>query len=506
MPSLIPTKWMHWVSVPLAVAALFGTAYGLHRHLVPERPGLTRPLLSPLTASLSNPLIHQAQANAPVSGQQITAPSAYITLPNFASIAASQGAAVVNISVTGSVKTTGVQGLDPNDPLAEWFRRLQPNLPAQETPVRGQGSGFIVSADGLVLTNAHVVDHADTVTVKLSDRREFQAKVLGTDRLTDVAVLKIDARQLPTVRIGQPQQSHVGDWVVAIGSPYGFENSVTAGIISAKSRALPDEGYVPFLQTDVAINPGNSGGPLFNLNGEVIGINAQIYSRSGGYQGLSFAIPIDVAMHIQQQLVSQGKVSRGRLGLGVQPLNQALAQSFGLQTPDGALVSQVEPAGPAAKAGIQAGDVIVRFNNQPIVSANDLPPLVANTPPGSRASLQVWRNKQLKTVTLKVDALPSPEAVNVAQQTPAQPRLGVSVRPYQADDTSQAPHGLLVEQVAEGPAAKAGLQTGDVILAVNGSPVNAVAELQNALKPHRKQVALLVMRGEQTLYVPVKLG
>lgn len=501
MPSLLPAKWMHWVSVPLAVAALFGTAYVLHA----SAPLLA--LSSPDTASFSNPLIHQAQANAPVSGQQMTAPTAYITLPNFASIAASQGAAVVNISVTAALKTAAIPEIAPNDPLAEWFRRMQPNLPAQETPVRGQGSGFIVSKDGLILTNAHVVDHAETVTVKLSDRREFQAKVLGSDRLTDVAVLKIEASQLPTVRIGQPQQSRVGDWVVAIGSPYGFENSVTAGIISAKSRALPDEGYVPFLQTDVAINPGNSGGPLFNLNGEVIGINSQIYSRSGGYQGLSFAIPIDVAMHVQQQLVTQGSVSRGRLGLGVQPLNQALAQSFGLQSPDGALVSQVEPRGPADKAGLQAGDVIVRFNGQPIVRSSDLPPLVADTPVGSRATVEVWRNKQLKTLTVRVEALPTAPPATVAQQEVAQPRLGVSVRPNSHDgDASSTAHGLLVEQVMAGPAARAGIQPGDVILAVNDDPVNAVAELQSKLKQHRAQVALLVMRGEQTLYLPVKLG
>lgn len=486
MQSFLQSKLTHWVSVPLAVAALFGAGYWMK--------GYT--------------LVNHAQATAPVSAKTMTAPSAYITLPNFASIASTQGAAVVNISVSGTVKTAGIPGMDPSDPMFELFRRFQPNMPQTETPMNGLGSGFIVKSDGVILTNAHVVDKADVVTVKLSDKREFQAKVVGVDKLTDVAVLKIDAKDLPTVRIGSTKSSNVGDWVVAIGSPFGFDNTVTAGIISAKSRALPDEGYVPFLQTDVAINPGNSGGPLFNLNGEVIGINSQIYSRSGGYQGLSFAIPIDVAMGIEQQLLEKGKVSRGRLGIGVQAINQDLASSFGLQAPNGALVSNVEKNGPADKAGLEPGDVILKFNGQSIDRSSDLPPMVGSIKPGSTVSVEVWRNKQLKKLTVRIDEMQTAQADPAASMDSKQARLGVSVRPLTSQELAQTQlkQGLLVEEVGKGPAANAGIQPGDVILAVNGDQVKSVSQLQDKLTQNSKNVALLVMRGDSKLYVPVKMG
>jgi len=486
MQAFLQSRLTHWVTVPLAVAALFGAGYWIK----------------------GNTLVNHAQATAPVTAKAMTAPSAYITLPNFASIAASQGAAVVNISVTGTVKTAGIPGMDPNDPMFELFRRFQPNLPQTETPMSGLGSGFIVKPDGVILTNAHVVDKADVVTVRLSDKREFQAKVIGVDALTDVAVLKIDAKDLPTVHIGSTKNSNVGDWVVAIGSPFGFDNTVTAGIISAKSRALPDEGYVPFLQTDVAINPGNSGGPLFNLNGEVIGINSQIYSRSGGYQGLSFAIPIDVAMGVEQQLLETGKVSRGRLGIGVQSINQDLASSFGLSSPNGALVSNVEKNGPADQAGLEPGDVIVKFNGQSIDRSSDLPPMVASVKPGSTVSIEVWRSKQLKKLTVRIDEMQTAQAGPVAVPDSQQPKLGVSVRPLNAQELSQTQlkQGLLVEKVSKGPAAMAGIQAGDVILAVNGDQVKSVSQLQDKLSQHAKNVALLVMRGENKIYVPVKIS
>lgn len=486
MQAFLQSRLTHWVTVPLAVAALFGAGYWIK----------------------GNTLVNHAQATAPVTAKAMTAPGAYITLPNFASIAASQGAAVVNISVTGTVKTAGIPGMDPNDPMFELFRRFQPNLPQTETPMSGLGSGFIVKPDGVILTNAHVVDKADVVTVRLSDKREFQAKVIGVDALTDVAVLKIDAKDLPTVHIGSTKNSNVGDWVVAIGSPFGFDNTVTAGIISAKSRALPDEGYVPFLQTDVAINPGNSGGPLFNLNGEVIGINSQIYSRSGGYQGLSFAIPIDVAMGVEQQLLETGKVSRGRLGIGVQSINQDLASSFGLSSPNGALVSNVEKNGPADQAGLEPGDVIVKFNGQSIDRSSDLPPMVASVKPGSTVSIEVWRSKQLKKLTVRIDEMQTAQAGPVAVPDSQQPKLGVSVRPLNAQELSQTQlkQGLLVEQVSKGPAAMAGIQAGDVILAVNGDQVKSVSQLQDKLSQHAKNVALLVMRGENKIYVPVKIS
>ena len=325
------------------------------------------------------------------------------TLPNFAAIVAQSGPAVVNISVSGTAKTAGVPQLNPDDPFFEFFRRFQP--PAGDTPKRGQGSGFIISADGVVLTNAHVVADADEVIVKLTDRREFHAKVIGVDQPTDIAVLKIDARNLPAVRIGDPQRAQVGDWVLAIGAPFGFENSATAGIVSAKSRSLPDGTYVPFLQTDVAINPGNSGGPLFNLAGEVIGVNSQIYSQSGGYQGLSFAIPIDIAMNVERQILAGGKVRRGRLGVVIQDVDQALAQSFGLATPSGALVSSVEADGPAARAGLRAGDVILQVNGKPVPSSSALPLMVSELAPGTSARIQVWRSRSARELTLKVGEL-----------------------------------------------------------------------------------------------------
>lgn len=486
MQSISMTNTKQWIGTAVAVAAMFGTAYWLHDHS----------------------LINRAEATPPISNQAMTAPSAYITLPNFATIATSQGPAVVNISVSGTVKTAAVPGMDPDDPMFEFFRRFQPNLPQSETPVSGMGSGFIIRSDGVILTNAHVVDKAEEVTVKLTDKREFKAKVVGIDKLTDVAVLKIDAQALPTVKLGSTKTSNVGDWVVAIGAPFGFENTVTAGIISAKSRALPDEGYVPFLQTDVAINPGNSGGPLFNLNGEVIGINSQIYSRSGGYQGLSFAIPIDVAVKVEQQLLEKGKVSRGRLGVGVQSINQDLASSFGLNTPNGALVTNVDKNGPADRAGLEPGDVILKFNGQSIERSSDLPPLVAEASPGKSVSLEVWHNKQVKTLAVKVEEMQIAKAETAIPSEHQQSKLGVSVRPLTEDEMRQAQvkQGLLVESVINGPAAQAGIQPGDVILAVNGDQVSSVKALRDQINKNSRHLALLIMRGDSKVYIPLNIG
>jgi serine protease Do len=455
--------------------------------------------------------INQAHATPVAAPVAPVAPQATITLPNFASIAANEGAAVVNISVKGMVKTSAnvnaLPQLDPDDPLSQFFKHFQPNTPDAETPVSGMGSGFIVKSDGVVLTNAHVVADADEVTVKLTDKREFQAKVIGIDKPTDVAVLKIDAKNLPTVKVGSTQNTRVGDWVLAIGAPFGFENTVTAGIVSAKSRALPDEGYVPFLQTDVAINPGNSGGPLFNLNGEVIGINSQIYSRSGGYQGLSFAIPIDVAMKIEQQLVDHGKVSRGRLGVGIQGINQDLANSFGLDKAEGALVSSVDKNGPADKAGIEPGDVITKFNGKSIERASDLPALVAEVAPGQTATVEVWRKKQSKQISVKVDEMKIADAKPVETQA-NKGKLGLVVRPLTDEEQAQTElkYGVLVQDVVQGPAAKAGIQAGDVILAVNGDPVKSAKDLIAEVDKSKKTLALLVMRGDDKIYVPVHLG
>src|SRR6266704_4146726 len=351
-----------------------------------------------LAAAAGGYAYHESQAGtAPAAIAAPLARAAAIMTreaPDFSAIVAENGPAVVNISTFGNLKTAGIPSpfsqVDPDDPFFEFFRRFRPPEPRGESPVRGMGSGFIVSPDGIVLTNAHVVAGANEVTVKLTDKREYRAKVLGMDKATDVAVLKIDASALPTVRLGDPSRTRVGEWVLAIGSPFGFDNSATAGIVSAKSRSLPDEGYVPFIQTDVAVNPGNSGGPLFNMAGEVIGINSQIYSRTGGYMGLSFAVPIDVAMKVKRQLVTKGKVTRGRLGIMIQEVSQALADSFGLDGPKGALVASVEPGSPAARSGIQAGDVIVRFNGHDIGRSAELPALVAGTTPGSEVKLEVW--------------------------------------------------------------------------------------------------------------------
>jgi len=438
-----------------------------------------------------------------------------VSLPDFSEIATAQGPAVVNISVSGTMETVaqGLPEMDPDSPFFEFFRRFgMPNQsgPMGRVPTHGLGSGFIISPDGVILTNAHVVTDADEVTVKLTDKREFKARVVGLDKQTDVAVLRIDAKTLPTVKIGNPEATRAGEWVVAIGSPFGFENSVTAGIVSAKSRTLPDEGYVPFMQTDVAVNPGNSGGPLINASGEVIGINSQIYSRSGGYQGLSFAIPIDVAMNIEQQLVARGKVSRGRLGVAIQEVDQGLADSFGLDKPHGALVNSVDAGSPAAQAGIQSGDIILKFNDKEISRSSELPVLVANTMPGKAVRIDIWRKGNSQELTLKVGEmkdLAAKESTGVDSGA-SSGKLGLALRPLTHDEKAEVEggRGLVVEGISDGPAARAGIQPGDVILAANGEHIGTVEQLRDQLVRAGKRVALLVQRNGNTLFVPIKIG
>jgi serine protease Do len=378
--------------------------------------------------------------------------------------------------------------------------------------VHSLGSGFIVSPDGLVLTDAHVIDDADEVIVKLTDKREFKAKVLGTDPLMDVAVLRISASNLPVVRFGNPADTRVGEWVLAIGSPFGFENSVTAGIVSAKGRSLPDDSYVPFIQTDAAVNPGNSGGPLFNLKGEVIGINSQIYSRSGGYQGVSFAIPIDVAMRVQEQLVQYGKASHGRLGVSIQEVSQPLAESFGLKRAEGALVGTVEQDSPAAKAGLQSGDIILRLNDKPISRSSDLPPLIAGMRPGSRANLDVWRKGESRRIATTVGELkPEKEAAatpsNEESADVDKGRLGLAVRPLTPEERKEAGvTGGLVVQQATGAAARAGLQPDDIVLSFNGEPVDNIGQFRSMVAKAGKHAALLIERNGSKVFVPVELG
>ena len=455
---------------------------------------------------LSNPAV----PTAPVSSASAAPSPSTMALPNFSAIVAKSGPAVVNITVSGHTKVAmpDMPQLDPNDPMFEFFRRFQqPGQPGGEMPTRGMGSGFIIRPNGVVITNAHVVDGASEVTVKLTDKREFKAKVVGVDKPTDTAVLKIDAQNLPTVTLGDPSQTGVGEWVVAIGAPFGFENSVTAGIVSAKSRSLPDEGFVPFIQTDVAVNPGNSGGPLFNLQGEVIGINSQIYSRSGGYQGLSFAIPIDVALKVSDQLLNEGKVSRGRIGVSVQAINQALAESFGLDKATGALVDAVPEGGPAAKAGIRPGDVILKFDGHAIQEPSELARLVSDLKPGTEAKVTLWREGGEKVVAVRLSGVEELAQTTEVPPELAKSRLGLAVRPLSPQDgwQSDVKGGLVVER-STGAAARAGIQAGDVVLAVNGYAVTDPSQLREFANKADKRLALLVQRGNNRLFVPIELG
>jgi serine protease Do len=436
-------------------------------------------------------------------------------LPDFTDLVEKQGAAVVNISTTQAARNTLSQQLpqlDENDPFFEFFRRFAPNQGPREFQPQSLGSGFIISADGYILTNAHVIDGAEEVTVKLTDKREFKAKVIGADRRTDVALIKIDASGLPAVRFGDPGKLRVGEWVVAIGSPFGFDNTVTAGIVSAKGRSLPQENFVPFIQTDVAVNPGNSGGPLFNMRGEVVGINSQIYSRTGGFMGLSFAIPIDVANDIGQQLRTTGKVTRGRIGVVIQQVTKELADGFGLPKPQGALVNSVEKGGPADKAGIEAGDVILRFDGKPVNSSEDLPRVVGGTKPGSKVVVQVWRNKATRDLQVVVAELNEDRTGRQARSGKPQPPVAAHFGMGVTDLTDaqrkelKVESGVFVDNV-QGVAARAGLRRGDVILAVNNQDVKTVEQFRQLMGSFDKGriVALLVRRGGNSLYIPLRL-
>jgi serine protease Do len=474
----------------------------------------------------------QAQAAAPTQAQN-TAPTPVPTvgtlngraLPDFAALVEQVGPAVVNIQVVEKAhKARNSSSEDAEDPLQDFLRRFgipQPDGRRFEAPPEGnrrfdipqregQGSGFIVSRDGYILTNAHVVADADEVTVRMTDRREYSAKVVGIDKRSDVAVLKIEGKDLPVVRLGDPAKLRPGEWVLAIGSPFTFENSVTAGIVSATGRSMPGEdGLVPFIQTDVAVNPGNSGGPLFNLSGEVVGINSQIYSRSGGYMGLSFAIPIDVANNVREQLVSTGKVTRGRIGVQIQEVNSQFADAFGLDRPRGALVGQVIEGGAAQKAGVKTGDVILSVDGKPVERSGQLPGVISSIKPGTPAKLEVWRDGQSKILTVRVDEFQE-EALKVANRDVEEPakadRLGLSVRPLGADERKNAEtQGYLLVEDVTGPAAQAGVRPGDVILGVNGKPVKSLTELKNATA-NGKTVAILLEREGTQLFLPIRVS
>ncbi|HKQ15553.1 MAG TPA: Do family serine endopeptidase, partial [Steroidobacteraceae bacterium] len=440
-------------------------------------------------------------------------------IPDFTALVKSQGQAVVNVQVERSGEDDAQAAVPPNQfgPLPFPFEappgpggRPGPGAPNQ-MPRQAQGSGFIISPDGYILSNAHVVSGGGDVTVKLTDKREFKAKVVGVDTRTDVAVLKIDATDLPHVKLGNPADVQVGEWVAAIGSPFGFENTVTSGIVSGTSRSLPEGSYVPFIQTDVAVNPGNSGGPLFNLNGEVVGINSQIYSRTGGYMGVSFAIPIDVATGVKDQLIKSGHVTRSRIGVSIQDVTAQLAESFGLDRPRGALVGMVEDDSPGAKGGIKAGDVILKVDGETVETSSQVPVMIAGKKPGSSVALEVWRNGSSKELTVRpveIQEKGQRVASNDSEQSDETAKLGLAVRPLTQQEKRQAETDgdLLVEDV-DGPAAGAGVRPGDIILGVNGAKVKSIDELRAAAKKRNgKVVALLIERDNAQIFVPVRVG
>lgn len=451
-------------------------------------------------------------------------------LPDFTDLAEKHGAEVVNISVTQSVHNNapigGFPGMEGDEQMQEFFKRfgipLMPGMPgmpgqggAPQPDYKSQslGSGFIISNDGYVLTNAHVINEADEVIVKLADKREFKAKIIGADKRTDVALLKIDATGLPKVTIGDSAKLKVGEWVAAIGSPFGLENTMTAGIVSAKGRALPQENFVPFIQTDVAINPGNSGGPLFNLAGEVVGINSQIYSRNGGSMGLSFAIPIDVAIDVSNQLKASGKITRGWLGIAIQEITKELAESFSMKNTNGALVAGVEKNGPADKGGLEAGDVITKFDGKPIGVSADLPRAVGATKPGKIAAVEILRKGSAKTLNIGVGEMPSDGSETAAPSSKPNGKveankIGLTLKELTVQQKKKlnGKNGLLVVE-SVGAAAQAGIRRGDVILGLNNNESQSVEQFNKQINAVAagKTVAVLVQRGESTLYVPIKV-
>ena len=442
-----------------------------------------------------------------------------VSLPDFTVLAEQQGSKVVNISSIKNAVNRGNQQLSPQEEhMQEFFNRFGIPMPPgmgpndqQQRQMSATGSGFILESDGYIITNAHVVGEADSIIVKLADKREFQAKLLGIDRRTDVALLKIDAKDLPAVKLGNPKNIKVGEWVAAIGSPFGLENTMTVGVVSAKGRALPQqENYVPFIQTDVAINPGNSGGPLFNTNGEVIGINSQIYSRTGGYMGLSFAIPIDVAMDVADQLKNNGKVVRGWLGIAIQEVTDELTEALGLKDKSGALVAAVNKGAPAGKAGIEAGDVILKFNNKVIETSSDLPKYVRLTKPNNVVPVEIWRKGNIKTLRVKIGEMPDDrmQASNKKTIKESANRIGLVLKEATAKDKKMLDgrNGLVVTK-ASGPAVSSQIREGDIILALNNTPVTSVRAFNREINktPKGKTIALLIYRNGDTLFVPVKV-
>lgn len=462
-----------------------------------------------LLGALSGPVVPALAQTA--SGELVTG------LPNFTPLVDAVGPSVVNIRTLAKVNSNATDA-DGDAQMQELFRRFfgipmpqQPQRPDAQPPQeqpRGIGSGFILSSDGYILTNAHVVDDADELIVTLTDKREFKAKLIGLDKRTDVALVKIPATGLRAVRIGNVSQLKVGEWVMAIGSPFGLDNTVTAGIVSAKQRDTGD--FLPFIQTDVAINPGNSGGPLINMRGEVVGINSQIYSRSGGFMGISFAIPIDEAMRVSEQLKTTGRVQRGRIGVQIDQVGQDIAQSLGLGKARGALVRRVEPGSPAEKAGVQVGDIIVRFHGQDIEKVSDLPRVVANLKPGTSTTLQVWRQGEARDLRITVAAL-TPDVAKAPAEEPAEPAqakgLGMTVRPLsEAQLKSRKVRGGVLIQTVTPVAARAGLRADDVVLAIGNHETLDLPSFRQAVQAVSDQsaVSILFVRGQWAQYTVIR--
>jgi len=450
--------------------------------------------------------------------------AAAATLPDFTRLVEENAPAVVNISTVYKARNPLGRYHLPEDmpipeegPLAELFRRFLDGEEERPEEVDSLGSGFIISPDGYILTNHHVVQGADEIIVRLHNRDTYQAKLVGSDEASDIALLKVEAENLPTVRIGDSSRLKIGAWVLAIGSPFGFDHTVTAGIVSAKGRSLPSENYVPYIQTDVAINPGNSGGPLFNLDGEVVGINSQIFSRSGGFMGLSFAVPIDLAMNVARQLREKGRVSRGYLGVLIQDLDQGLAHSFGLDHPRGALVSRVLPESPAARAGLQVGDVILGFNGREIRTSSELPPLVGSTPVGEEVVMAVQRKGKVHELRVKIEELPEREAaVEEKKEAAVQPqqgdRLGLVVRELNSAEIQElelppGEGGVLVQSVKKGPAARAGIEEGDVLLMLGEHRIRDLAHYRRLVQalPAGREVPLLIQRDQGPVFIALKV-
>ena len=447
--------------------------------------------------------------------------SAADRVPDFTQIVETNRSAVVHIATTqtvsresGSLPEGLMERLPPDSPFRDFFERFERGGPGQQRERSSLGSGFVISEDGYVLTNAHVVNEADQIIVKMEDRQEYEAEVVGVDKPSDVALLKIDADGLDTVELGDSEELSVGQWVLAIGSPFGLDYTATQGIVSALNRNLPNDTYTPFIQTDVAVNPGNSGGPLFNGEGEVIGINSQIFSRSGGYMGLSFAVPINTAMDVVEQLKEHGRVERGYLGVNIQPIDRGLAESFSLDKPIGALVSETVPDGPAARAGLKAGDVILEFDGQEVAEAADLPPMVGRTPAGETVEVVVLRDGERKTIEVELgelseydeDAEPSGNDGDGAEES----SLNVAVRELTKEERQELGlrgRGLLVQRVGAGPIAEAGIRPGDILLRLGREELTSVEQLKETVKslPRDQPVAVQIRRGDNTLFVSLTL-